>query len=230
MVRKVLFVCGILSSLLYVFTDVLAATRWEGYSYTSQSISELMAIGAPTRPLMISLLIPYGVLVIAFGVGVWASAGRKRAGRLTGALLVGYGVVGFLGLLLFPMNLRGAERTQSDTGHIVVTSLIVLFLLLMMGFGATVHGAGFRLYSIGTILILLLFGAWAGMDGPRIAAQLPTPWAGVKERINVYASLLWVMVLAISLVRIQGAVAPDQPGKPTVIPQEGDPTSSAGQQ
>jgi len=45
MVRKLLLICGILSSLLYVGTDILAAMLYEGYSYTSQSISELGAIG-----------------------------------------------------------------------------------------------------------------------------------------------------------------------------------------
>lgn len=51
MTRKLLLVCGILASLLYVATDMLAAIRWEGYSYTAQTISETFAIGAPTRPL-----------------------------------------------------------------------------------------------------------------------------------------------------------------------------------
>jgi hypothetical protein len=33
MVRKVLLVCGILSSLLYVGSNIVAAMRYEGYSY-----------------------------------------------------------------------------------------------------------------------------------------------------------------------------------------------------
>ena len=43
-VRKVLLVCGILASLLYVGSDILAALRYEGYSYTAHSVSELRAI------------------------------------------------------------------------------------------------------------------------------------------------------------------------------------------
>jgi hypothetical protein len=39
------------------------------------------------------------------------------------------------------------------------------------------------------------------LDGPRIAADLPTPWVGVWERINVGAFLLWVVVLATALLR-----------------------------
>jgi hypothetical protein len=51
MARKLLLICGIVSSGLYVAADILAAMRHEGYSYADQTISELSAIGAPTRPL-----------------------------------------------------------------------------------------------------------------------------------------------------------------------------------
>ena len=30
-----LLICGILASLLYVGTDIVAALRWEGYDYTA---------------------------------------------------------------------------------------------------------------------------------------------------------------------------------------------------
>ncbi len=203
MVRKVLLICGILSSLLYVGTDILAAMQWEGYSYISQAVSELQAIGAPTRPLVVSLFTIYNVLVIAFGLGTWATANRKRALRFTGILLIGYGIVGQVALLFFPMHLRGAEGTISDTMHATFTIVIVIFTLLSIGFGAVALGKRFRLYSVGTILILLLFGVLAGLHGPRIAAQLPTPWFGVMERINIFASLLWVLVLAIILLRAE---------------------------
>ena len=56
MVRKVLLICGILASLIYVGSDILAAMRWEGYSYTAQSVSELRAIGAPTRSFLVPIL------------------------------------------------------------------------------------------------------------------------------------------------------------------------------
>jgi hypothetical protein len=36
-------------------------------SYTSQTISELMALGAPTRPFIVPVFNVYGALAIAFG-------------------------------------------------------------------------------------------------------------------------------------------------------------------
>lgn len=201
-IRKGLLICGTLSSLLYVSTDILATMQWEGYSYTSQSISELMAIGAPTRSIVVSLFSIYNMLIIAFGLGIWITDIRKRV-RFTGVLLIGYGIVGLVTLLFFPMHLRGAEKTISDTMHVTLTSVIVLLILLSIGFGATAEGKWFRLYSIGTILILILFGVLAGLDGPRVAAQLPTPWLGITERVNIYTYLFWVLVLAIKLLRVE---------------------------
>jgi hypothetical protein len=198
--RKVLLISGIFASLLYVATDVLAAMRWQGYSYTDQTVSELFAIGAPTRPLIVLRGLAYSVLVIAFGLGVWRSASGKRALRVAGGLLAGLGVVDLAGPFA-PMHLRGAERTLTDLMHLILASADVLCILLIMGFGANAFGKRFRLYSIGTILVVVVFGTLTGLDGPRIAANLPTPWVGVAERIGIFGFMLWVVVLAIALLR-----------------------------
>src|SRR5512143_3236048 len=151
MVRKALLSCGIVSSLLYVALTVLGAIRWEGYSSISQSVSELSAIGAPSRPLLIPLFITYSVLVIAFGLGVWKTAGRTRPLRVVAGLLVAFGVVCLTGPWT-PMHQRGTERTLPDTLHIVSAIVDVLLFLLIIGFGAMAFGKRFRLYSIATIV------------------------------------------------------------------------------
>ena len=98
MVRKILLGCGIVSSVLYIVTDLLGTLRYPSYSYANQTFSELTAQGAPTRPLMVALNgITYGVLVAAFAVGVWTSAGPKRAAGITGAMLLGYAAFGMAG-------------------------------------------------------------------------------------------------------------------------------------
>jgi hypothetical protein len=201
MVRKLLLVCGILSSLLYVATIVLAAMRWEGYSSTSQTVSELIAIDAPTRPLVVPLFITYCLLVYAFGVGVWQSPGRKRALHFVAIGLIGKEVLGLIVTLFFPMHLRGVEPTLTDTMHAALTFVGVLFMLLALVSGAMAFGKRFRLYSIVTILLLVVGGTLAGLDGSRLEANLPTPWMGVWERINIFAYILWVVVLAIALLR-----------------------------
>jgi hypothetical membrane protein len=205
---EALIVCGILSSLLYVATDVLGGLLYDGYSFTSQMVSELMAIGAPSEAFVDPLFIIYGVLTAMFGLGVIREAGgRNNALRITGVLLIGYAVVGFTGPTLFEMHQRGAGSSGSDLPHIVVTGVLVLLTLLAMGFGAFALDRRFRRYSFTTILIMIVFGALAGSSGARLAAGQPTPGFGILERINIYASLLWVAVLAVALLRRHGTAA-----------------------
>ena len=210
MVRKILLICGIVSSVLYIVTDVLGTLRYPGYSYANQTFSELTAQGSPVRHLMVALNgISYGVLVAAFAVGVWTSATPKRAGRITAAMLLLYAAFGFAGGVLFPMKPREAlaagEGTLRNTMHIPATAVMSLFIVLAMGFGATLLGKRFRYYSYATIAILLVLGALAGLQGGQMEANQPTPWMGVEERINIYATMLWVALLAIGLLRAQKA-------------------------
>ena len=58
MARRILLLCDVLSPVLYAVADAFAGLRWEGYSFRDQTISELGAIGAPSRPLFSALLIP----------------------------------------------------------------------------------------------------------------------------------------------------------------------------
>ena len=201
---RALIACGILSSLLYAAMNVVVAIQWDAYSSASQTVSELSAIGAPTRALWMWLAYPYTLLVIAFGWGVWTSARRNRPLHIVGGLLLAYGIIG-LAWPFAPMHLRevlaAGGGTLSDTLHLVFTFVTVALMLLAMGFGAAALGPRFRLYSIATILILLVFGALTGLNAPRVQANLPTPWAGVWERINIGVFLLWIVVLAIALLR-----------------------------
>jgi Protein of unknown function (DUF998) len=208
MVRKSLLGCGIASSVLYVAADILISWWDPNYSYRDQSFSELLAPGSPTRPLVLVLLaIPYGVLVTAFGVGVWQAAGGKRTGRITGTLLVGYAVTGAVtGVFLSAATrevLEAGKETWRNTMHLPGTAVSVLCILLAIGFGSTVLGRRFRYYSYATILAILMFGVLAGVQAGRIEANQPTPWLGIEERGNIYAIMLWVVVLAMGLWRAQ---------------------------
>jgi hypothetical protein len=220
--NKLLLSCGIAAAVLYIASDILATLRAAGYRYTDQTISELSAIDTPTRPLLVLVGILYSLLVIAFGVGVWGAAGRNRALRVLGGLLVGGGVLGFVWPFT-PMHQREALAagggSLTDTMHLVMAAVTSLFFLLEMGFGAAALGKWFRRYSIGTILVLVVFGTLTSLQAGAVEMNEPTPWLGVLERINVYASMLWLALLAGSLLRIQDTSAARPLGRPTVTPR-----------
>lgn len=217
---KVLLACGVIGPVWWVAMDVVGSLRYEGYSHTDQTISELSAEGAPTRVFMMVLSgIPYAVLMTAFGVGFWRAAGGRRAGRIAAALLVGETGWGSVGGLLFPMAVRGTEETLRNSLHAPYGLGMPIFFLLVVGFGSRLFGKRFRYFSYGTLLIMLVSGAMTGLQAVRVPANEPTPWLGIEERINAYASMLWFAVLALALLRAQGTKAPRQLEKPTVTPQ-----------
>jgi hypothetical protein len=201
MLRKILLVCGIASSLLYA--AMIWSIRYEGYNPIAQVPSELTAIGAPTQALWARLGWIYTVLVTAFGFGVRQSAGRHRAVQIVGGLILAYASLG----LLWPFAkmhqrevLAAGGGTLSDTLHVVLGAVTVFLMFVAIGFGATAFGKRFRWYSIATIVALLAFGALTFLEAPGLQANLPTPWIGLWERINITVFLLWVVVLAAMLL------------------------------
>jgi hypothetical protein len=202
--RRLLIYCGILSSLLYAAMNVFIAAQWPEYSSKTQTVSELFAVDAPTQGLWIPLGVVYTLLAAAFGVGVRMSSAGNRPLRIAGSLLIAYGIAG-LGGPFFPMHLRAALAAGggnwSDTMHISLTMLLVLLMMIAMGFGAFAFGKGFRIYSILSMLVLVTFGILTMREAPGIDVNGPTPWIGVYERVNIGVFLLWVVVLAIVLLR-----------------------------
>jgi hypothetical protein len=59
----------------------------------------------------------------------------------------------------------------------------------------------FRLYSVATMVILVAAGAVTSLDASRVNADLPTPWIGLWERVNIGVWLLWVVALAIAVAQ-----------------------------
>lgn len=101
--QQVLLVCGILSSLLYATMLVFVPMGWESYSSVSQTVSELSAIGTPTRSLWVALGVIWTLLYAAMGWGVWRSAGPNQALQIVGGVII---ISGTLGLFWPPMHQR----------------------------------------------------------------------------------------------------------------------------
>lgn len=198
--KKVLLICGNLASIIYVATDILAGTLYAGYSFTSQAVSELFAIGAPTSGLVVPLFTVSSLLLLAFAFGVWKSSSprRSRALRIMALMIIGNAVVSLILWNFFPMHMRGGEMTFTDTMHVILA--INPFVPLTVVLGIVAFRNWFRFYSIGTILILIVPGILAFLYVPEVGGNQPTPWLGLSERISIYGNTVWQLVLALILL------------------------------
>lgn len=205
--RRLLLICGIVASCLYATVIAIVATRGHAYNLAGQTISELSAIGAPTRTLWMILCTPYTWLMLAFAMGVWYSGRLYRPLRMIGLLLGAYAALGFLWPLA-PMHQRDVLAATgggfSDTAHIVLGAVTQVLFLLSLGFSTRAFGKGFRVYAIITLVLVIAFGLLTFMAAPGIARGTPTPLIGVWECINIGVFLLWVIVLALRTIRYNG--------------------------
>jgi hypothetical protein len=204
--HNILLICGVIAPLLYIVTDTVAGILYPDYNFIDQAISELLAINAPTSDFVFPLFTLYDILLIAFAFGVWLSAGKNRSLRVTALLMVGNAVTGLMLWNIFPMHMRGVEAAFTDTMHIILSGIGVIFILLAVIFGSYALGKWFRLFSIVTILVFLASSILVFALSPSVAQFLGKtvdmpPLTGISERISTYVYLLWQVVLAIALLK-----------------------------
>ena len=202
---RTLLACGVAYPVTYVVAnDLVAASLYPGYCRRDQAVSELSATGAPTRRLLVSLMPVLTVLSVAYGLGVWQSAGSRRALRATSGILLASGAT-TAAWLPFPMSPRadiaGGTAGSADTGHLVLSGVTVAEILALFGAGSAAFGPGFRAYSGLSAAVVLTSGALTSQQATRLPKGKPTPRMGLYERASIGAWLLWMAVLAARLLR-----------------------------
>lgn len=205
-IPRLLLICGIVGSLVYLLSDIVAATfLYPGYDITTQQVSELSAIGAPSRPYWVAMGYPYALLILAFAAGVWMAANGNWALRVVSVFLMLFAVNGFFWGLVAPMHMRATEFTDSDTMHIAFAISAIVIMLTFIISGAVALGTGFRIYSAITVVAMMGAGGLVSTQVAAIAAGQPTPWMGLVERISVYSPMIWIVVFAVMLLEREGA-------------------------
>jgi hypothetical protein len=207
---KALLACGIVAPIYYVVVnDVVAARLYPGYDPISRPVSELTATYAPTRPLLVPLLVVFDLLIVPFWLAVWRAARANRALRLTSGLMLGFRA---LALLAFPFPMVADEVLGANTVHTIIWGVLTPLLMLAgIGASAAAFGRTFRLYAILTLLALVAFSLVAGVQAAQVNAGEPVGWFGVTERALIGVWLQWVAVLALVLLRRTS----DQPRAPS---------------
>jgi hypothetical protein len=212
-VDRALLACSAAYALVYAaVNDVIAASLYDGYSRMSQAVSELSAVGAPTRAFLTATVPLCMALLTAFGIGVWRSAGGSRALRVAAAVIVAHAASAPLWLLA-PMSRREVIAAGggglNDTLHLAMTALTIVLIVSYVGFGAAAFGWRFRIYSMLAVLAMLAAGTWTGVESAKLPSGEPTPWMGFAERVSIVVWLAWLIAFAVAVLRrSRMAVAP----------------------
>jgi hypothetical membrane protein len=197
---KLLVLAAIPAVVVYGIGDLVFGLLYHRYSFKDQAISELSAFGSPVRPLMATVIFIHGALLLAFGIGVVRVAYRRSVRWVGWLLVAGFFIVGLWNHTIWAMSSRDMETGFNDTMHITLTMVFTLLVVAMMVLSAVAYRGGFRLYTLATMLFVALFGG-ATAFAVRGIEENDTPWAGGFERINAYAYFVWLVVLAMTVMR-----------------------------
>lgn len=194
---KLLLALGWGAVFVYALVNIVVPAMDPNYNWTSLTISELSAIGAPTRTVWTAICSIYSILFLGFAIGVLRYSGASRSLKWSGMALT---VNGVLGLYWPPMHQRiviaSGGGTLTDSLHIVWAMAWGVLIVVAMGCSAASFDKRFRVFAWTAITGLLVCVAMTSRMTPGLEANLPTPWMGVWERTGIIVFLSWMATLA----------------------------------
>lgn len=200
---QLLLCCGIAAALVYACADVYASATYDGYKWVDYTVSELFAIEAPTRNVVVALFTVHNALLVAFAVGISRVSRGHRALVAIAVLLASAATVGLIADFFAPIHSRGLPQGTTGTWHIILTAFNSVLIMAMMLCGTRTLTRGFRIWSGVAFVMLIAGGAGSSMLATDLATTEPSPWLGVTERGLIYTYLIWTASLAVALLRDQ---------------------------
>lgn len=205
MTRKLLFLCGICSPLVYVFMTVIGAEMRPGYSHVYHAVSELLEAGAPNKFILDILLAISNLFSVLFAIGVLQlvreSPHHHQIGIIAAYLLIAAGVLGLTITLFFPMEPRHLTMTFTGLMHLVLVGVlsilgIVTIFLFSIWFKKQADYIRYDTYSFITAIIMIITGVIAATT-----AITESPLMGLAERITIAVHLQWTFFIALKMYR-----------------------------
>jgi hypothetical protein len=203
MKSTVISLFGIIAPLFYIIPTIVGGLLRPGYSHLSNSVSDLLASGAPNRTYLMIPFTVYPVFLSVFGFGLFAILRSKppplnSQTGLIGFILIGasMGILGILTMTIFPQDPHGTPMTTPGLMHLIlvgVQAVSAMAAILLIGFWFRSNGfSGYFIYSIISFLVLLVTGI-ISMIGVTQGSQ----FIGLFERLNVGAIVQWLVVIGI---------------------------------
>lgn len=197
--RTMLLGCGIVGAVIYPLADIFASSRYPGFSYRDQAVSELFAIGAPTSSLVVSLFTSSSTLLLLMAVGIWMSAGERRILKAVSVMMALNALNALVLWNFFPMHMRGVPPTFTDLMHGLLA--IDPFLMAAVILAAIAIPGRFRVYTIVSLAFTTILAVSSISLIRAFIDNQPTPWMGAMERLGQYTTNVWYVVLAVVLMR-----------------------------
>ena len=194
---------GIIAPLFYIIPTLVGGLLRPGYSHLLNSVSDLLASGAPNKVYLIIPFTLYPIFLSIFGFSLFAvlrsnPVPLNSLSGLIGFILIGasMGILGILTMTIFPQDAHGTPMTTPGLMHLIlvgIQAVSAMAAILLIGFWFKSNGSsGYFIYSIISFAVLLITGIIS-----IIGATQGNQFIGLFERLNVGAIMQWLIVIGI---------------------------------
>jgi hypothetical protein len=201
--KKLLCYGGIFGPIVFLLNDVIGSIITKNYSPIINAVSELTQAGSENVILLSSLFIIAALSIMFFGIGISTHYNFQHSKLLFfgGIFIMILGIFSALSGSIFPMDPFGGEASFAGNMHIILTGLNIIMVVLavpMIGIGLyrEKQWKSFRLYSMITVFIMVIFGA-----STSILLMNEIEMLGLFERITIYSYQLWIFILGCLFIK-----------------------------
>jgi len=194
---------GISAPIFYVVPMIIGGLLRPGYNHLYNSVSDLLATGAPNKKILVPFFTVYPVLLSVFGFGIFSELSSQQTpiDSLTG--LIGFifigasvGILGILTMTIFPQDEQGTPMTKPGLMHLVlvgIQAVSAMAAIILIGLWFNRNGeTGYFVYSMITFILLVSTGILSMIGGVK-----KSRFMGLYERLNVVSILQWIIVIGI---------------------------------
>lgn len=191
-------VCGIVSLLSYGASVLFSPLAYPGYDWTSMAVSDLSAVGAPSRDLYNQLCSLFGpcAIVSIMAVCVAIAGSKSKLFRIGIYLFAAMEWICNVGYDMFPWVVVAKGFSFQNTMHIAITVSIVLLSIISLILIALGAKKG-NLKSIGVFAVICLVAMLGGAIGTNL---LPKAVFGIAERLSTFSAVIFNAVLGFYLL------------------------------
>lgn len=203
--KNALYLGGIIGPIVFLLNDIIGSIITHGFNPIRNAVSELTQAGSENAILLSTLFFIAASMLVVFAIGIVIhyNFALSKLMFLGGIFIMLLGIFSALSGTIFPMDPFDTEATFPGTMHIVLTGLNIVLIILaipMIGIGLyrEKKWKSFRLYSIITVLIMATCGG-----ATSVLMMNDIELLGLFERITIYAYQLWIVILAVLLMKEQ---------------------------
>ncbi|NCB32683.1 MAG: DUF998 domain-containing protein [Erysipelotrichia bacterium] len=190
---------GIISLISYAASVFISPIAYPGYNWLSMAVSELSAVGAPSKQLADQLMCAFSPcgIVSVMGVCVAASEFKTDQLRLGIYLFAGMEWLCGVGYGMFPWVSNASNLVFQNLMHLIVTILVVVLSIVSLILIA-INAKKENLKSTGTWALLCLTCMMIGAIGTNI---MPASVFGLFERFSTFSAVIFNAVLGWNLLK-----------------------------